>query len=290
MAGSGTMTAVSSATRTYATLAQLKEYVGNRNSDTFTASAAADTVTLTNPRITWTTGDEVEVSTGGTLPSPLEADTVYWLIVSADLTMQLATSSANAAAGTAIDITTAGSGTHTIKKVIRDDDLLTDLLEEAAAYIESRTGKIFEAVTDTRYYRQDAVDYVTLRLDEDLITCTELLEGDEDSTEIPSTDYWLLPRNEGPPYRRIELKADSDYSWDWTTDGEISVTGTWGFSAEAPADIVRAVVILAAYLYRQKDSQTWDVVAVPEAGVVTIPQGVPATVKRIIAKYQSPVE
>jgi len=290
MGGSGTGTVASSATRTYATLSQLKQYLAVRNSDTFTASAATDLLTVTKSRITWTTGDPVVVSTAGTLPSPLAASTVYYVIAVADLTMQLATSSANAEAGTEIDLTTAGSGVHTITKAVTDNELLEDLLEEAVAYIESRTGKIFEAVTNTRYYRQDAVDYLTLYLDEDLLTVTTLTEGDEDGTEIPLTDYWLLPRNDGPPYRRIELKADSDYSWDWATDGEISVEGTWGFSATAPGDIVRAAVKLAAYLYRQKDSQVWDVVAVPDAGIIQVPQGIPATVKRIIAKYQNPLE
>jgi hypothetical protein len=287
--GSGTGTPATGA-RTYATLAELKVYLGSRNSDTFTASASTDILTLTNPRITWSTGDEVEVSSSGTLPSPLSQSTIYYVIAVADLTIKLATSSANATAGTAVDLTTAGSGTHTLTKAITDDDLVQDALEDAASYIESWTGKVFEAVTDTRYYRQDAVDWLTLYLDEDLLSVTTLKEGDEDQTTISSANYWLLPRNEGPPYRRIELKADSDYSWDWTTDGEIEVTGTWGYATSAPYDIRRAVIVLAAYLYRQKDSQVWDVVAVPEAGVVTIPQGVPVTVRRIIGKYQDPLE
>lgn len=274
----------------YATLAQLKEYLGNRNSDSFTASADTDKLLLTKPRIDWTTGDEVELTTTDTLPDPLAVGTIYYVIMDADLYIQLATSSANADAGTAVGLTDAGSGTHTITKAITDNDLLSDLLDEAQKYIESRTGKIFESTTATRYYRQPAVDGTILYLDEDLLTITTLTEGDESGTEIPSTEYWLLPRNEGPPYRRIELKANSDYSWDWTTDGEISVEGTWGFSTTAPHDIRRATIILAAYLYRQKDSEVWDVVAVPEAGVVTIPQGIPATVKRIISKYQNPLE
>ena len=290
MAGTGTMAQAAAATRTYATLSELKEYLAVRNSDTFTADASTDKLLLTKPRIIWTTGDEVEVTTSGTLPSPLSQDTVYYVIVDADLYIQLATTSANAAAGTAIDLTTVGTGTHTIQKVIRDDELLEDALEDGAAYIESRTGKIFEAATETRYYRQESVDGLVLRLDQDLISVTTVLEGDTDQTEIPSTEYWVQPRNEGPPYRRIEIKADSEYSWNWATDGWIEVTGSWGFCADAPNDIRRAALILAAYLYRQKDSQVWDVVAVPSEGTVTIPQGVPATVKRILAKYQNPLE
>ena len=290
MAGTGTMAQAAAATRTYATLSKLKEYLAVRNSDTFTASASTDKLFLTNPRITWTTGDEVEVTTTGTLPSPLSQDTTYYVIVDADLYIQLATTSANATAGTEIDLTTVGTGTHTIQKVIRDDELLEDALEDGAAYIESWTGKIFETVAETRYYRQASVNGLMLYLDQDLISVTTLLEGDTDQTSIPSTEYWLQPRNEGPPYRRIEIKADSEYSWNWATDGWIEVTGSWGFCADAPNDIRRAALILAAYLYRQKDSQVWDVVAVPSEGTVTIPQGVPATVKRILAKYQNPLE
>jgi len=275
----------------YCTLAELKAYLGTRNSDTFTASATTDALTLTNPRITWTTGDEVVLTTTGTLPAGLAVSTTYYVIVVTDLTIKLAATSSSATAGTAIDITTVGTGTHTITRAATDEDLLQDAIDDAVSYIESQTGKTFEAsASTTRYYRQDAVDYLTLYLDKDLLTCTKLVEGDADNTEITTGNYWLLPRNEGPPYRRIELKADSDYSFDWETDGEIEVTGTWGFSTTAPNDIRRAALVLAAYLYRQKDSQVWDVVAVPEAGIITVPQGIPATVKRIIGKYQSPME
>ena len=74
--------------------------------------------------------------------------------------------------------------------------------------------------------------------------------------------------------------------WEWDTDYWVSVTGTWGYSATCPDDVRRACLVLAAYYYRQKDSQVFDVTAIPEAGVITIPQGIPATVTRVIAKYR----
>jgi hypothetical protein len=51
---------------------------------------------------------------GGALPSPLVAATSYWVIRVDANTIKLATSQANALAGTAIDITTTGSGTNQI--------------------------------------------------------------------------------------------------------------------------------------------------------------------------------
>ncbi len=48
------------------------------------------------------------------LPAPLATGTDYWVIVADDGSIQLASSLANAIAGTAINITDVGTGTHTI--------------------------------------------------------------------------------------------------------------------------------------------------------------------------------
>jgi hypothetical protein len=60
------------------------------------------------------TGTRVRVSTTTTLPAPLAAATDYYLVRLTDGTCKLATTYANAIAGTVIDITTTGTGTHTI--------------------------------------------------------------------------------------------------------------------------------------------------------------------------------
>ena len=103
---------------------------------------------------------------------------------------------------------------------------------------------------------------------------------------ISGANYWLTPRNEGPPYHGILLKTDIASYWEWDTDGEVSVSGTWGYSATAPGDVKQATLVLAAYLYRQKDSQVWDTTAIPEAGVITIPAGIPSTVTKVIERYK----
>lgn len=83
------------------------------HSATCTASSSLDTVTFASPR--WfSTGDGVRFTTTGTLPAPLAAATTYYVIATADRRVfKLATSLANAFAGTAINLTNAGSGTHT---------------------------------------------------------------------------------------------------------------------------------------------------------------------------------
>ena len=132
----------------YATVASLKEYLGIKNSDTFTASAATDICTLTDTAIDWTTGDEVTVSnSGGALPTGLAASTVYYVIYSSPLAIKLATTKANADAGTNIVITGAGTGTHTITKAVTDDSLLADLLDRVTKKIESHCGRVFTAMS-----------------------------------------------------------------------------------------------------------------------------------------------
>lgn len=84
---------------------------------TFTADAGTDIMTYTSTTSipsNLLTGTRVRVSTTTTLPSPLVAATDYYLIRISDSTYKLATSYANAIAGTAIDITTTGTGTHTL--------------------------------------------------------------------------------------------------------------------------------------------------------------------------------
>jgi hypothetical protein len=50
--------------------------------------------------------------------------------------------------------------------------------------------------------------------------------------------------------------------------------------------VKRATTRLAAFYYRQKDSQIFDTTAIPEAGVITIPAGLERTFERLTEKYK----
>lgn len=85
--------------------------------DTFTADAGTDLCTWTstdNIPSNILTGTRVRLTTSGTLPGGLATATDYYVIKISDGTFELATSYANAIAGTQIDITSAGTGTHTV--------------------------------------------------------------------------------------------------------------------------------------------------------------------------------
>jgi len=170
-----------------------------------------------------------------------------------------------------------------------DNPLLQQAIQAAQVYIESQTNRVFEAATDTRYYRRDALDRddnTILHLDGDLQSVTTLTNGDTAGTAIAATDYWLLHRNYGPPYRAIQLYRNEGVYWEFDPDCWVSVLGSWGYSTSAPYDIRRACTVLAAYLYRQKDAQMFETTAIVESGAIAIPQGIPATVDRILARYK----
>ena len=85
-------------------------------SDTFTADPATDLLTFAQPEPV-DTGDGVRLSSTGTLPTPLSASTTYYAVKVTDVAYKLATSVANAYASITIDLTSAGSGTHTLTQM-----------------------------------------------------------------------------------------------------------------------------------------------------------------------------
>jgi len=272
-----------------ATVADLRTYLDIQDTTTFTAAPATEYLLLASvPFVnTLATGTEVTLTTSAAdLPAPLAIDTVYYVILVADQNIQLATTSALATAGTAINITDAGTGTHTIWRATADTDNLTRALNASINYIEEKTERVFVAVSAARYYQREAInryDSSELQFDGDIVTVTELLNADSSNTEIVAANYWLLDRNLGPPYRAIRI--DSTQSWQFDQDEWVSVTGTWGYSTACPADVKEAQLLLAALMYRQASSQVFDITAMPEQGVIQIPKGIPGTVKEVISKY-----
>lgn len=86
-------------------------------SDTFSADDTTDICTYTSTASVPSnilTGTRVRLTTTTTLPAGLALATDYYVIRLSDTTFKLATTYANAIAGTAINITSTGTGTHTI--------------------------------------------------------------------------------------------------------------------------------------------------------------------------------
>lgn len=85
------------------------------NETNWTAVAGTDVCTNVTVGLTMLNGTRVRLGSSGTLPAPLANNVDYWTIFQSATTYKLATTYANALAGTAIDITDAGTGTHTLQ-------------------------------------------------------------------------------------------------------------------------------------------------------------------------------
>jgi hypothetical protein len=92
--------------------------IKRRAIETFTADASTEIITIANKIKDLLTGDGVEVSSTGTEPAGLSPSTTYYWSRLTDTTGYLCTTRLNALAGTAINITDTGSGTHSIERTV----------------------------------------------------------------------------------------------------------------------------------------------------------------------------
>jgi len=188
-----------------------------------------------------------------------------------------------------------------------DDALLAGWIPAAQSQIDQRCRRTFEATSDsTRYYGSDdflASEWAThaaysmnlrgwdpadryylqrssgiLNLGEDIVSVTSLTNGN--GVVITPDKYWLLPRNSSP---KNAIKLMSTSAWNINTDQEIVVTGRFGYSLAAPADITLATHELIAYWYRSRDSQVFEVIELP-GGQIMVPRGFPAVVEAVLTR------
>lgn len=97
----------------YKPTADTWEIQGQRNPGAGTFTAATTDI-CTKIAHNMLLGQQVQVTTTTTLPAGLSLATTYWVIPLSEDTFKLAASFADSQAGTAIDITSTGAGTHTI--------------------------------------------------------------------------------------------------------------------------------------------------------------------------------
>jgi hypothetical protein len=168
-----------------------------------------------------------------------------------------------------------------------DDAVIEEMLHAAEAAIDRYTGRTFEATaTSTRVFdavRDVSSDRKTLYLDADLCEVTTVTNGEAQAV----TEYVTEPVNDAP-YHALRLKGTATNRWTYSTDSEsaISVRGLWAYAETAPYDIQQAALRLANYMYSQKDVSTFDVTMFADAGVMTVPQGMPRDVQELLKPYR----
>lgn len=100
------------------------------------ASTAWDAATdiITSTAHGFYTGMVVQVSTTGALPTGISGSTDYWVIRVDANTLKLASSLANAQAGTAVNFTAAGSGNHTLTQQTNVATVIVETSPDSATW------------------------------------------------------------------------------------------------------------------------------------------------------------
>lgn len=157
-----------------------------------------------------------------------------------------------------------------------DDALLTAFAGAAQAHIESACNRRFEAVADeTRSFEAADANGPLLYLDADLCALTGV---DIDGEAADVSAVRTVPLNSAPWWA---LRRPGGWH------GEIEVTGRWAYSVAPPADIRQACIRLAAFMYRQKDSNSdADRPQQTPEGTWLMPMKLPADISVLIAPYR----
>lgn len=162
------------------------------------------------------------------------------------------------AADALVDLPTAQKYVRGSKTTSKDDDLVLTLLVNAYSRAIARyTGREFaprspggqSEGTLARTFAYDASGFLSLKPYEARdITAVKI---DDETTDLPTTDYTLQPRNK---------TTESTYLWlDLPKRGsKVTVTGKWGVgdaaSTAIPNDVVLACLIAVADAFRNPES------------------------------------
>jgi hypothetical protein len=144
-----------------------------------------------------------------------------------------------------------------------DDGLLEQAIEAASRMADGHclTRFFTTAADETRYYTAQTDRALRLcdGLDDILSVAAIALDSTGDrsySVTLATTDYDLLPANallNGRPYTRIELTPGCSHVLPLFPLA-VKITGKFGYSSATPPMVQAACKILAAYMFKLKDS------------------------------------
>jgi len=197
----------------------------------FTADAGTNICTVTASVKTFT-GTPVKFTSTDTLPAGLSENTLYFLIYQSTTTFKVATSLANALAGTAIDITDTGTGTHAMQVQTPYQPLPydVDLIESVSVIVSSTTYNPDPAPSQTFW---DELHYSVQNSDFPQFWWVK--EGEFALWPTPVTSGSLINLNARIRVPDLNIADYSTGTIDIITNGSVKVTGA-GTSWTAPME------------------------------------------------------
>jgi len=196
---------------------------------------------------------EIKMTSTEELPAPLEDSTVYYAIRIAATQIKLAMTPVLAAAGTAIDLTSIGSGVHTVDIGSGESETKRqEIIDRIEAMIELITKDLFYSKDFILYYNGSGKNRIDLNLNPDILTITEIqISGvvlPESWYAYDKNSIYLDPSNADDDISNLaelllRLKTKALFPLGMNN---IKITGTYGWTS-CPSAIKKAAVILCSY-------------------------------------------
>lgn len=178
---------------------------------------------------------------------------------------------------------------------VANNTQLVALIESVSRMMDAQLGTIFAPETDTTHYF--TVDDLIANKSRDLflgrhrlLTLTSIANAD--GTSIAVGDVMLLPQG----YERkhtVRIKSTSNSSWVSDEDGEIAITGKWGYSLTVPADVKQMCVEWVIHVFngRGDNGTSGNATIISPDGVVISPNSAPPRVRDFLkhSKYKGRV-
>ena len=211
---------------------------------------ATDKITVANDI---DTGAEIQFSSTGVVPAPLVTGTIYFAINVDATHIQVATTPVNAAAGTDINLTDVGSGTHTLD--VGDGSSTAErqaVIDRAEQLIERLTKDFFYSKAFVIYRDGNGCDWLPLGLQPDILTVTEItvygieLEDSWYTNDVNDVYLDLESATGGIDDPELLLRTKHKQGLFSSGQANIKITGTYGWTT-CPAAIKQAAVILCRY-------------------------------------------
>lgn len=138
------------------------------------------------------------------------------------------------------------------------DDLIQQAIAAASRQIDRRTGRRFYADVDpsARFYSPTSATMTDLGdlalLVDDIASADDLAVATGSAGSWTTVDTWEAGPDNALAYGRPITQIRSSYGW-VSSLSRVQVTARWGWPA-VPDEIAQAAALLAARLYRRKDS------------------------------------
>lgn len=161
------------------------------------------------------------------------------------------------------------------------DATLSMLVETASRWIDRYMGvrphTFAPEEEKTLYFNSNQTFGRYLRMGESLLTLTSVTNGDASSISL--ANIRLHPRNEEFSW---QLELDTSVNWSTSFDGDIAVTGKWGYSAYPPIIVAECTRMLASWLFKRYQAALQDATANYDLGEVIYGEAVPKPVTALL--------